>query len=278
MSTTIPSAAFRSNGPNPCSYFLCLPVEIRLTIHEYALGVSTLTQVEISVCADKYASADTGRLVLQCSKSQAFPVEPAILRTNRLIYREALPLLYNRCKFFPSADEHVIATFFGQMSNYARSRIATLHLRPRPQKIVRMVGPRAVLSQVAKGPSWAPTCANLSVQLISLEELFIHLHPMYGLALESRGDIDWIIRPLSRIRGVRKTLVSVGSGSQNIMTLGHVGNWNELMENAEDEAEEYAACGDRIMKDRGSWPDPYWIAKRHRLPESGRPTAQNRSK
>ena len=238
-----------------------------MEIYEYVLGISASIQFEISINADNYASSDTGRLILQYSKRPESRLDLAILRSNKQIYREALPALYNCCVFFPLADEHVITMFFGKMSDFARSNIPRLYLRPRPQKIIRRVGPHAAISRVLRGPSWTSACDKISVLFVALEELFIHLHPMYGHDLGRGDEIDWIIRPLSRLGGVKKTLASVGNGSENTKTPDMVEKWNGLMEKADREAEEYAACRNRIMKDRESWPKVYWVMKRSKLLE-----------
>lgn len=52
---------------------------------------------------------------------------------------------------------------------------------------------------------------------------------MHGLTLESKEDFDCIICPLSYLRGIKKTLGSVGSPLENTMTPRYVENWNELM-------------------------------------------------
>ncbi len=258
----------RCNEASTPANFLSLPFEIRLDIYEYVLGVFTSTQFEVSIDIDTYASSDTGQLILKCSKRPEFFSDLAILRSSKRIYREALPVLYGHCMFFPSADEHVIAMFFGKMSDLARSNIPRLYLRPRPQKIIRRAGPHATLSQVLRGPSWTTTCEKISVLFLALEELFIYLHPLYGYDLERGNEIDWIIRPLSRLWRTKKTLASVGNGSDNTMTYEMVELWDGLMEKADLEAEEYAACRNRIMENRENWANPYWVMKRSRLLES----------
>ncbi|MCJ1242294.1 hypothetical protein MMC14_010302 [Varicellaria rhodocarpa] len=252
----------RSKGASPPFHFLTLPTEIRMEIYEYIFGVPTFAQLEISINLDRYTSSDTGRLTLQCSKRPEFHLELAIFRTSKHVYREALPALYNRCIFFPVADENVIEMFFGNMSDFTRLNISKLYLRPRPQKNIRRIGPRATNSQVLRGPLWTLVCEKISILFVALEELFIHLHPMYGHDLWRGDEIDWIIRPLSRLWRVEKILASVGNGSENTKTPEMVDKWKELTKKADHEAEEYAACRNRIMETRESWPNPYWVMKR----------------
>ena len=61
-------------------------------------------------------------------------------------------------------------------------------------------------------------CDILSVLFINLGELLIHLHPMYGYELGKGEEMAWIIRPLTCLHGVKKTLASIGHGSDNTMT------------------------------------------------------------
>ena len=255
----------RSKRFGPPTDLLSLPLEIRIQIYDNVFEYLTSAQFEISIDVDKYASSNAGQLVPQCSRQPKCHLSLAILRCNKQIYREALPAWYNRCVFFPLADEVVIATFFGRMSDFARSNIRKIHLRPRPQKIIRRVGPQATISELLRAPSWTSTCDTISILFVALEEVYIHLHPMYGVDLGRGNGLDWIIRPLSRLRGTKKTLASIGSGSQNTKTAELVGIWNELVEKANTEAEEYTACKNRIMEGRVNWSNPYWMMKRSKL-------------
>ena len=159
------------------SYFLHLPTELRQEIYNYVLGIPTLSKVEVFIDNDRYTSSYSDSFGLQCSKSPQIPPSLAIFRSNRQIYREALPLLYRCCNFFP-LDDDVLNKFFGRMPGFARSNILRLHLKPRPQKAVRRLGPPATLSQVMKGPSWIFTCETISHLFVALEEILIYLHPL----------------------------------------------------------------------------------------------------
>ena len=267
----MPPTKLQAHGRNcssSSSHFLCLPAELRVAIYEYTLEVATVTQLKVSIHADKYASADTGRLVLHYSKQPQFCPDLTVFRASRQIYTEALPVLYKRCVFCPMADVEIISKFFGQMSDFARSNIFKLHLTPRPQKIVRLASSRANLSQVVYGPSWGPVCEKVFLFFVALGELCIHLHPSYAHDL-GRGDrIDWIIRPLSRLRGMKKTLASVGDTYEEFEALKLIHNWNELVKKADCELEEYMASRQRILSSQNGWSMPYWMTKRNKLLES----------
>ena len=247
------------------SHFLSLPGELRIDIYELILGVSTSQRLEVSINTDQYASSDTGRLVFQCSKQPDYRLDLAVFRVNKQIYRESLPILYKNCIFYPLADAPLLAVFFGPMSDFARSNILRLHLKPRPHKAVRLVGPRATLSEVMRGPSWSPACEKISVLFPDLEELLIHLHPIYGYGLGDGDQLDWIIRPLSRLQGIQKVLASVGNGSDDAKTPEMNRNWNNLVKKADSDAKEYMASRTRIMENKKGWPSPYWITKRRFL-------------
>lgn len=88
---------------------------------------------------------------------------------------------------------------------------------------------------------------------------------MYGIDLGRGNGMDWIIRPLFRLRGAKKTLASIGSGSQNTKTAELVGIGNELVEKAATEAAEYMACKNRILEGRVDWSSSYWMMKRSEL-------------
>lgn len=68
-------------------------------IYESTFGISTSNQIEIVIQADKHASADAGRLILQYSVRPEKPFHLTILQTSSAVYREALPVLYSRCVF-----------------------------------------------------------------------------------------------------------------------------------------------------------------------------------
>ena len=247
------------------SHFYSLPTELRIEIYELVLGVSPTQRLEVSICTDQNASSDSGRSVLRCSKQPDFRRDLGFFRVSKQTYRESLPIPYNNCTFYPLADPTLLAAFFGPMSDFARSNIPRLHLKPRPQKVVRLVGPRATLSEVLRGPSWSPACEKIFVLFPDLEEVLIHLLPIYGYGLGDGDQLDWIIRPLCRLKGTKKLLASVGNGSDNVKTPEMDRKWNDLVEKAESDATEYMASRARIMEDPKGWPSPYWIIKR-RLP------------
>ena len=77
--------------------------------------------------------------------------------------------------------------------------------------------------------------------------------------------MDWIIRPLSRLQGVKKTLFSVGDRPEDAELPALVTQWNKLIQKADREAAEYVVCRKRIMESEQGWPGAYWVMKRHEL-------------
>ena len=111
-------------------------------------------------------------------------------------------------------------------------------------------------------------CEKIPELFIALEEIFIHLHPMYGHGIRRGDGLDWIIRPLSYIGRVKKTLAFVGNGLENNTTPEMVKSWNSLMEKADRENGELVVCRMRIMENCKSWPESHWVVKRNKLLES----------
>lgn len=257
------SSTQQKDGSDVQLCFLSLPLEIRLSIYEYAFELSTSQQLQVLVSEDTIATSEAGYLVLHCTKQPKHHLSLTIFQCSKQTYREALPALYLHFAFFPIADRDVITSFFGRMSAFARSSITKLQLRPRPQKIIRRTGPSATSSKTFRGPSWMSACDILSVLFINLKELLIHLHPMYGYELGKGEELGWIIRPLTRLHGVKKTLASIGHGSEKTLKLELVTTWDELVEKADHEAEDYAMAKNKIMEDTTSWSNPYWILKRN---------------
>ena len=247
----------------PC--LLSLPQEIRLSIYEYVFELSTSQQLQVLVSDDVIASSDAGHLVLHCTKQPKHHLSLRIFQCSKQIYREALPALYRHFDFVPVADRDVLSLFFGRMSAFARSSITKLQLRPRPQKIIRCTGPRATISKTFRSPSWMLACDILSVLFINLKEVLIHLHPMYAYELGQGEEMGWIIRPLTSLRGVKKTLASVGQGSENTMVIELVTVWDKLVKKADQEAEDYATAKYLLMEGTTSWSNPYWILKRNNV-------------
>lgn len=249
----------------PPLHFLYLPVEIRLEVYEFVLGLSSSTEVEVSINLDPLASSDAGRPILQHKKRPSFHPGLAVFRVCSQVYREALPILYQRCSFYPLADVHVIRLFFGQMSDFPRSNVSRLHLKPRSHKTIRFVGPQHTLSQLVQGPSWSLVCDQVYLLFPTLKELCIHLHTMYGHQLERGDSMSWLVRPLCRLNGVDKTLYSIGNETGNEKTALLAKIWNELIKRISLETAEYAACRNRIMQNQRVWPDSYWFMKRNHL-------------
>lgn len=103
----------------------------------------------------------------------------------------------------------------------------------------------------------------LSVLSIYLKELLVHLHPMYGYELGKGVEMDWTIRPLTRVHGIKKTLACICCGSENTMTIELVMTEDELVKKADHEAEDYAVAKNQLMEDTTSWSYPYWISKKN---------------
>lgn len=257
-----------NSGVGKLSRFLLLPREIRIEIYEYIFEISKAQPLEVLINIDTLASLSAPQLVLNWSKQPDHHPDLTIFRCSRQIYSEALPVFYQHCLFFPPADHDAIAMFFGRMTTFACSSIRRIVLRPRPQKTLHRRGPNSTTAKVVRGPSWISACEILSRLFVGLEEVFIQLHPLYGYELAKGIEMGWIIRPLSRLYGVKKTLVFVGSRSENGVTTELVERWDDLMKKADREAEEYLASRKQVVEARGRWTSPHWVVKRSKVLES----------
>ena len=94
-------------------------------------------------------------------------------------------------------------------------------------------------------------CEILSVLFINLK-LLLHLHPMDSHELGKRENMGWIIGPLTRLHGVKKTLASIRHGSENTMTTKLVTSWDELAKKADHEVEDYAMAKNQLTEDTTS--------------------------
>jgi hypothetical protein len=142
------------------SRLLSLPKELRLEIWTYTLTDPTKDEPVIRIHR-KLPGCDTpgGRScnLLHCDNSRHIlrartsfdgkgsPSRVDILRTNRVIYEEALPILYRSVRFYPTDLEGILPIFLDNLSPFAQSQIR--HVK---------------LSIDSAFGYWAGTCAQLA--------------------------------------------------------------------------------------------------------------------
>ncbi|KAL3957305.1 hypothetical protein ACCO45_007883 [Purpureocillium lilacinum] len=210
---------------------LSLPLELRSQIYDHLLEL----QAPAAVYITRATHPNDGEPLLEYTREPRTHRSLAIFRVNKQIYKEALQQLYNKHTFHIMADECVVTAFFGQMSRYARSNVRRLQTKPQPQKITRVPGVKANISQVLWAPSWSVVCASISDYLVGLDEIGIHLNSWDGYLLESGGDLGWLFAPLATLTGVRKTLVGVRARSRDLLTDKMINRWEEEITRTESE-------------------------------------------
>ncbi|KAI0489967.1 hypothetical protein F4859DRAFT_174288 [Xylaria cf. heliscus] len=246
-------------------FFSIVPLEIRLQIYEYLLNPEPKSPAVVSVALEQdYQQVHD--LALVYTKESWASVDLNVLRTNKRIYEEALPILYQRCIFNPTADEDVLSMFFGRMSSFACSNVRRLLLKPKPQVVRRVGGSKTNISELRRAALWAPACAKIHALLPELREVQIDLHPMYAYQLESSGDVGWLTIPLSLLQGVKKSLVRVSKGSAEFTTVACAEKWDQAVAKADLEKAEYLSCKNRVMRSQNGWPVSYWRMKRSGFP------------
>jgi hypothetical protein len=243
------------------SLFLFLPIELRCEMYKWLLhpGLAAILRIDNSVNQETLERKD---IVLDFIKESHTYIDLSILRVSKQIYSEALPTLYRNVIFHPVADEDVLAAFFGPMSEFTRSKIRKLRLKPRPQRIHQTLGSKTLHSQLQRAPSWAPVCTMISGLFPNLVEVEIELHSLYGYELELGEQLDWVIRPLSYLKLARKTLVRVSNRATDCKTSEMVTKWNKLVSEADREGTEYLSSIERMKEGRDNWTNAYWRIKR----------------
>ena len=241
----------------PCG-FLHLPLELREQIYGYLVNQDGRRPAVV-------VSVETYDGIWRYTREPEVPLHTAILRVNKQLYAEAVPILYAACAFSPVADERTISEFFGRLSEHARANILRLELKPRRSAGRSVPGQHPNISQIQVAPLWGPVCGTVAALLPALREIGIHLIPFNRFELKAGRDLSWIFSPLSDLRGVRKTLcfgmdTGVDAETSNML----VERWNTLMGDADREMEEYTKGMVRAREYQNGWPNSHWRTKRIR--------------
>ena len=103
-----------------------LPFELRGQVYRELLAGGGQT---IVVSADSVLSIWSRSCIIEGPSVHGKDITIALLRTNRSIYKEALPVLYQSHTFDFGIDVHNIAPFFDQTSFAARQNVHCIHMR-----------------------------------------------------------------------------------------------------------------------------------------------------
>ncbi|KAF9741076.1 hypothetical protein PMIN06_008131 [Paraphaeosphaeria minitans] len=147
------------------SHLLSLPKELRLEIWKWTLSDPSVPDLVVNIGRDKKIArrdSATGAIIprvkawLEPGRNRSISLQ--LLRTNKFIYEEALPLLYNAVRFVPADHQGIFPLFLDSLSPYARSFIRHIKLHV-SRKIYDLD-----LFGASSDPlfHWAITCAQIA--------------------------------------------------------------------------------------------------------------------
>jgi len=184
------NVAQKFDNPSP---LLSLPKELRLEIYEHAFSASSYP-ILVAIHRDYQFKRVTIRYVKHPTIS--FPA--ALLRTNRQIYHEALPVMYRDTTFFPTPNTGLFSFFLDRLSKFAQDNIRRARISPS--------GHLASVSTDCSRLFWAVMCAQLA-RLPSLYEVeLLHSSPNDLIDLWTDYHQKRILKPLCLIKA-KKVLV-----------------------------------------------------------------------
>ncbi|KAJ4371461.1 hypothetical protein N0V83_004678 [Neocucurbitaria cava] len=192
------------NKEAECSRLLSLPKELRLEIWRYVLTDPSLDQRVLRIDRKLPNSSSTRRYSHSLSKDgqklpppiktafeepHAAPTNVNLLRTNWLIYEEALPILYHSVTFCPWAFAGFFGIFLDKLSPFARSHIRYIKL---------YIGDEAARSLL----SWAITCAQVAQLSDGLRS--VQLEGRWLLSPRSKSSRERLLYPLLKIKAPKE--------------------------------------------------------------------------
>ena len=181
-------------------YLLSLPKELRLEIWKWTLTDPSIPSLTVNVGREKkdpyhFVPRGSGvpRIKTWLQPTINGATNPNILRTNRLIYEEALPILYQSVRFALTDHNGIFPLWLASFSPYAHSQIRCIKLRA-PQQVynVNRFGDPAVPVF-----HWAVTCAQVATLSTQLKEVEIDGLYLKNLSPKVRRSI---IHPLCGIK------------------------------------------------------------------------------
>lgn len=124
------------------------------------------------------------------------PISVSILQTNRLIYEEALPVLYRSVTFAPTG---MFGDFLNTLSMFAKSHIRKVRLQI-----------ESLASSESQEFGWTIICAQTAT-LPRLKEVQLERNPTMP-ALCSR-DLEKVLRPLLKVKAPKRLIQEDDHGS-----------------------------------------------------------------
>lgn len=147
------------------SHLLSLPKELRLEIWKWTLTDPSVPGLVVNIGREEMKLSQymvTGKIlprVLTWLKPRRnCTINTTLLRTNRFIYEEALPLLYESVRFAPTDHQGMFPLFLDSISPFARSLIRhiKLHVPTKIYDVSHFGDPAIPLFH------WAVTCAQVA--------------------------------------------------------------------------------------------------------------------
>jgi hypothetical protein len=181
-----------NNFGNP-SPFLSLPKELRLEIYEHAFSASSYP-ILVTIRRDRHCM----RVTLRYAKHPTISFPAALLRTNRQIYHEALPMMYRDITFFPTPDTGLFSFFLDRLSKFAQGNIRRARISPSSQL--------APVSTDCSRMFWAVMCAQLARMPSLYEVELLHSSPNDLIDRLTDRHRKRILKPLCLIKA-KKVLV-----------------------------------------------------------------------
>jgi hypothetical protein len=196
------------------SHLLSLPKELRLEIWRYTVTDPSVDELVLHIDRDLCTSSKRfcnslrqhirfhASVTATLEKPRNCPIDVNILRTNRFVYFEALPLLYHSVKFCPWGTSSIFPTFLSTLSNFAKQQIRYIKLYV-DQHI-----------ETKYHFNWAVTCAQVA-SLPCLREVEIESSHMFWLP---PGRIKQrMLRPLLKIKVPKKLVPGKDEAFQKML-------------------------------------------------------------
>ena len=173
-----------------------LPTELREQVYRELLIGGGRTVV---VCTESVLSVWSRSCNIEGPSAYGKDITTALLRSNRQIYDEALPILYQSHAFDFGIDVHNIAPFFSRTSSAARQNVGCIHM-----ELLRYGIDRPLRSVPGRDDNdncldWSRACAYIAGNL-RISELSFNINFTIHQDFQR---FRWV-KDLAQIRSVRK--------------------------------------------------------------------------
>ncbi|KAH7092925.1 hypothetical protein FB567DRAFT_158498 [Paraphoma chrysanthemicola] len=213
------------------SRLLSLPKELRLEIWQYVLKDATRDKLVLRVhrrnqpfvsgkrfCNSLYKTSQGPEAATSFEQSPRSPLGVGLLRTNHVIYCEALPILYGSVIFCIWDIEGIFPLFLERLSPFAQSSI----------RVIRLFV-NQVFDRTSSIFYWALTCAQVARLAETLH--IVEVQGTWPIAAHSKFIRRAILNPLVKLRVPKKFVNTVDS------EMNYEDDFQRLLGNAAQELE-----------------------------------------